>query len=189
MQERFNNPSLLYRIEDELLNNRLGSFIYKNYIDSLGLKGDERVLDFGSGSGAGSKHLARLLSNGGGKLTCVDTSEFLTQKAKTRMKRFNNVDYKVGMLQELSIPTASHDIIYIHYVLHDVEVEFRHGILHELHRIMKDNGKLFIAEPHKRNHGMPVIEIGDLMRTAGFKEFAFSDTKTVYKGTYVKIIV
>jgi len=78
----YENPSLLYRIIDEFGNNRLFGFIYKNYIRTLNFKGNERVLDFGSGSGAGSKHLAKMLQKSGGHLTCVDISKYWTEKAK-----------------------------------------------------------------------------------------------------------
>jgi ubiquinone/menaquinone biosynthesis C-methylase UbiE len=52
--------SFLYRLIDELGNNRVFSFIYKKYINQIGLEGNETVLDFGSGSGAGSRHLAKI---------------------------------------------------------------------------------------------------------------------------------
>ena len=74
--------TMLYRIIDEFGNNRLFSFLYKNYIRTLNLKGNERVLDFGSGSGAGSKHLAKILQKSGGHITCIDISKYWTEKAK-----------------------------------------------------------------------------------------------------------
>ncbi|MDP4093479.1 MAG: class I SAM-dependent methyltransferase [Bacillota bacterium] len=186
MSERFENPSLLFRIEDELLNNRLGGFVYKKHIAGLGLKGSEKILDFGSGSGAGSKHLAKLLAKGGGQLTCVDISSILVNKAKKRMRKYNNVDYKVGKLEELDIPSNSHDAIYIFYVLHDVDKDLRQGIVKELFRILKDDGKLYIGEPHKKNHGMPASEIRDLMKEAGFEELQYNDLKSVYKAVFMK---
>ncbi|MBE5993998.1 MAG: hypothetical protein E7247_16625 [Paenibacillaceae bacterium] len=57
----YERASLLYRLIDDLGNNRLFSFIYKRHINQLGIEGNETILDFGSGSGAGSKHLAKKL--------------------------------------------------------------------------------------------------------------------------------
>jgi SAM-dependent methyltransferase len=46
---------------------------YRRFVDGMGLRGDERVLDFGAGSGAAAGHLAKRLQ-AGGHLTCVDIS-------------------------------------------------------------------------------------------------------------------
>lgn len=116
----YERPSFLYRIIDELCNNILFSFIYKNYIKGLELKRNETIIDFGSGSGAGSRHLAKLLSRANGNLTCVDISDYWMEKAKKRMRQYNNVNFFVGQLPELYLDKISFDCIYIFYALHDV---------------------------------------------------------------------
>ena len=47
-----------------LFTNLLLSPLYRRYVDEMGLRGDERVLDYGSGSGAAARHLARRVSGG-----------------------------------------------------------------------------------------------------------------------------
>lgn len=49
--------------------------MYREYVDRLGLKGSEHVLDFGSGSGNLALFIALRLTQGGGRLTCVDISK------------------------------------------------------------------------------------------------------------------
>lgn len=66
MDLRYENPSLVYKLIDELGNNKLFSFIYKNYLKELKFKNNEKVLDFGSGSGAWSRHLAEVLKKANG---------------------------------------------------------------------------------------------------------------------------
>lgn len=105
---------MLYRIIDEFGNNRLFSFLYKNYIRTLNLKGNERVLDFGSGSGAGSKHLAKILQKSGGHITCIDISKYWTEKAKKRMKYYDNVDFLVGQLSELQLGGNSGNLLQLY---------------------------------------------------------------------------
>ena len=61
MADEWESPSFLYKVIDSLGNNHSFGFIYTKYIKTLGLSGNENILDFGSGSGAGSKHLANLI--------------------------------------------------------------------------------------------------------------------------------
>lgn len=183
----YENPSLLYRLIDEFGNNRLFSSIYKNYIRTLNIKGNEKVLDFGSGSGAGSRHLAKILKQCGGHLTCVDISEYWTEKAKKRMKHYDNVDFLVGQLSELKLRCNSFDVIYIFYALHDVSKDLRNGIVSEFFRILKNEGRLYIKEPQRENDGMPVSEIIELMKINGFYKENSITNKGTYSAVYRKI--
>lgn len=183
----YEKPTLLYRFIDEFGNNRLFGFLYANYIKTLKLKGNEKVLDFGSGSGAGSKHLAKILRKRGGNLTCVDISEYWTEKARRRMKNYNNVKFLVGQLQELNLKDNSFDVIYIYYTLHHVSNELRNGIVKEFFRILKPNAKLFIKEPQRENDGMPIEEITGLMDNNGFNKESSKTYKKAYSAVYKKI--
>jgi ubiquinone/menaquinone biosynthesis C-methylase UbiE len=112
------NLPWLYRLIDNTVNLFFSS-VYSRYIRTLGLTGTERVLDFGSGSGIGARHLAALLKRGG-HLTCVDTSRSLTAKARRRLRRYPNVDFRVGELPALALPGGSYQVVFIHYVLHEL---------------------------------------------------------------------
>ena len=46
--------------------------LYKNYINSLDIKPDDNVLDFGAGTGNEAVFLAERLLKGSGKLTCMN---------------------------------------------------------------------------------------------------------------------
>lgn len=186
MEIGYENPTMLYKLIDEFGNNRLFGFIYTNYIKTLKLNGTENILDFGSGSGAGSKHLAKILQKGTGHLTCVDISEYWTQKAAKRMKKYNNVEVLVGQLGELKLESKSFDVIYIFYALHDVSNELREGIVREFFRLLKDDGRLCIKEPQRENDGMPVAEINELMRNNGFCEHSSKEYKNTYSAVYIK---
>ena len=76
MKGNYEKSTLLFRLIDDVGNNKLGSYTYKNYIKTLNLKGDENILDFKSASGAESRHLAKKKKKNGGYLTCIDTSSF-----------------------------------------------------------------------------------------------------------------
>lgn len=177
------SPGKLYVFLDNVVNTCFSS-VYTRYIKSLGLTGTERVLDFGSGTGACSRHLAALLQKGV-HLTCVDTSHFMTGMAQKRLDRFSNVDFLVGELTKLSLPEKSFDVIFVHYVLHEVLAAARPGYVKEFSRLMNDHGRLFIKEPTRSYDGIPAAGIQELMAMAGLKEISFLNDK-VYAGVYTK---
>ena len=186
MDLSYKKASVLYRFIDELGNNRAFSFIYKKYINQLGIKGNETILDFGSGSGAGSRHLAKKLYKSNGHLTCVDISEFWMNKAKSRMRKYDNVDFFIGQLPELQLNEKSFDIIYIFYALHEVSEKLRSGIVSEYYRVLKDDGRLLIKEPQREDDGMPVNEIEKLMIGNGFYRESCNLSDDTYSAVYKK---
>lgn len=182
----YERVSFLYRLIDELGNNRVFSFIYKKYINQIGLEGNETVLDFGSGSGAGSRHLAKKLYKLNGHLTCVDISEYWMKIAKIRMRYYDNVDFFVGQLPELRLDEKSFDIIYIFYALHEVPKKLRNGIVSEFFRVLKNEGRLLIKEPQRENDGMPVNEIEELMISNGLCRESCNVSRGTYSAVYKK---
>ncbi|OQX91364.1 MAG: hypothetical protein B6D58_08465 [candidate division Zixibacteria bacterium 4484_95] len=181
----FERPSTLYILEDILMNMFGESVFYGSFIKTFGLKGNERVLEFGCGSGIGSRCVAKKLSTGG-FLTGVDTSGYWTRKAKKRLRKYKNVEILTGDIRELDIPDLTYDIVFVTYVIHDIEPELRQGIIDSLSRKLKYNGLFFIREPIKKSHGMPATEIQSLLSNAGLTESECKTTKSEYRGKYSK---
>lgn len=186
MTDEWESPSFLYKVLDSLGNNLLFEFIYTKYIKTLGLSGNENILDFGSGSGAGSKHLAKLIQDKDGTLTCLDTSVYWTSVAKRRLRHYKNIAFYTDPITKLHLPDNSFDIIYIHYTLHDVPQVQRASIISEFHRIINPSGRLCIKEPQRANDGMPVEEIEELMSKSGFIKTNSSSKKETFSGIYHK---
>jgi ubiquinone/menaquinone biosynthesis C-methylase UbiE len=179
----FEHPSLLFVLEDKLKVLLGGPLLYNPYFKTFELSGNEKILDFGCGGGTGSCCLAKLL-NDGGHLTCVDVSNYWIDKAKCRLERYTNVECLAGDIRELDIPERSFDIISIFHVIHDIAPEERQGISDRLATLLNRNGKLFIREPIKESHGMPVSEILTLLTNSGFKEIQSDVGKSEYKGIF-----
>jgi ubiquinone/menaquinone biosynthesis C-methylase UbiE len=190
----FEKPDLMHLVFDTVFNSSIVSTIiplYKRYVRSLGLVGTERVLEFGSGTGAASRHIAQVLSKGGGRLTCVDTSTALTEIATKRLRRYDNVELRVGDIRSLDIEDGIFDAVFVHFALHDVDKALRSDIVNALSGKLKSGGRLFIREPAKAGHGMPPAEIRDLMSEAGLTEIDSKSTKSLivgplYTGIYRK---
>jgi len=184
-QRDFEHASVLFRLEDTLKGMLGGPLLYNPYFKTFGLKGDERVLDFGCGGGVASRCLASLLDHG--HLTCVDPSSFWISRAKKRLQNFDNVDCLQGDIRELNIPDSSFDVITIFHVIHDISPSERPLIIKVLGCKLKEGGRLFIRERIEKTHGIPVAELRALLSRAGLKEIEHSKTRTEYIGRYHKI--
>ena len=181
----FDNPSFLFRLEDKLKNMVGGPLFYNAYLRDFGLKGDEYVLDFGCGGGAGSRCLANILKDG--HLTCVDLSRYWIEKARKRLDKYVNVECKAGDIRELDIPDSSFDVISSIHVIHDIAPAERQDIIKALSKKLKAGSLFFIREPTKKPHGMTVEEIRTLLSGAGLKEIDCKVNKSEHTGKYQKI--
>jgi len=177
-------PSRFEILVDAILINRVFSRLYGRYVDSLGLRGDERVLDFGSGSGSMSRHIARRLLRGGGRVTCLDPSRTWMRIARRRLRRYPNVEFRPGTVEGLAGETAAFDAIVIHFMLHDIDRLRRASTVRALARSLKDPGRLFVREPTKAGHGMPADEVRRLMLGAGLREVASVESRLLLVGPY-----
>ncbi len=164
---------------------------YRGYVRSLGLKGDERILDYGSGSGMASRHIAHILSDSGGTLTCVDISQRWIEIARQTMRGYANVIYKLGPIAELDLEDGAYDSVFIHFVLHDVPAAERPEVVRHLARVLRRGGLLFLREPTLEGHGMPAAEIHTLMTQQGLHEVKMQEkrvllTQSVCDGVFRK---
>ena len=138
----YENPSTLFVLEDKLKGLAGGPLLYNPYFKTFGLKGNEKVLDFGCGGGVGSRCLANLL-NAGGSLTCVDVSNYWIEKACRRLKKYPNVECRAGDIRRLDIPDRSFDVISIFHIIHDIAPEERRETIMTLCQKLKENGTIF----------------------------------------------
>jgi ubiquinone/menaquinone biosynthesis C-methylase UbiE len=165
-------------IEEELIDYRIRSRIYHpDFVKRLGLSGTERVLEFGSGGGCMSRVLARTLSPIG-SLSCVDISPYWVEKARQRLKIFTNIEYLQGDITRIPISENHFDVVIIHFALHDVEPAARIDVVNALAKCLRPEGTLFIREPAKPEHGMPLSQIRGLMRDAGLREIHTGCTRS-----------
>ena len=183
----YHEPSSLEVFITVVVGNLFGS-VYKTAVESLELQGNERVLDFGSGAGTPARFLARKLAEGGGALTCVDVSQVWIETAQKRLKRYSNATFHTGGISELDIPDESHDMVFIHFVIHDISASQRPQVVKRLARKLVVGGRLYVREP------LNVIaqdEIRRLMQQNGLSEVRASVGNVplmgaTYEGIFVK---
>jgi ubiquinone/menaquinone biosynthesis C-methylase UbiE len=190
----FENPDRMYLIFDAILNSHLGSMIlpiYRNYIKGLDLAGNETVLELGSGSGIATRHLAGVLSKGGGRVICVDPSKTMTDMARKRLGKHFNVEIRTGDIRSLDIRDSSCDAAFVHFTLHDIDEAIRPDTVKALFRKLRPGGILYLREPTVKFDAMPVHAMRDVLTQGGFTEQSHRMTSAplfgpMYEAVYVK---
>ena len=158
---------------------------YQRFIEEIGLKGGENVLDFGAGWGDNTYYIAKSLT-GNGRVTALDVSEEWQKVAKKRLKKFHNIDFVQSDIRSSSLQNGSFDVIVVSYVLHDIPTNERAEIVKSLASKLKPTGFIQLREPTKERHGMPVGEIRTLMTKAGLKESSSTVGKKEFEARYSK---
>jgi SAM-dependent methyltransferase len=154
---------------------------YHRFARDLNLRGDERVLDFGSGSGICSRHIAARLKHGG-QLACVDISQGWMKVIRKTLRRYNNVSFHLGHITEVDLPDSAFDRIVIHFVLHDIPATERLGVMYSLARRLKPQGRLIVREP--QGHGFTLEELNQLTVAAGLDPLKSTLRKLVIGPVY-----
>ncbi len=160
----------------------------RKYVNSLGLNGDEKLLDYGSGNGAVTRFLARRLQEGG-HITCVDLSEKWQKVIRKKLGGFTNIDFFQGSIGDFAASDgkrSSFDAVFVHYVLHDIPTEERQGKVVMLAEFLRPGGKFFIKEPTKSSHGIPGDEVKELFKAAEMNQKEINEKKNTLTGVFQK---
>ncbi|MCX6649769.1 MAG: class I SAM-dependent methyltransferase [Candidatus Bathyarchaeota archaeon] len=151
----------------------------RQFVKSMGLKGHERVLEFGCGDGRLSKYLVPLIPSG--HLTCIDIDAHALGIARKRLGGFSNVDFVLDDIRKISAPVEPYDAVVIQFVLHDVLTRDRAPIVEALVKWLRKGGVLYVREPRE----FAVIEdIQRLLKDAGFTEVEASTVRPSFLGVY-----
>lgn len=170
------------------VNNHVLSRVYRRYVEDMGLRGDERVLDYGSGAGAAARHLAPVLAAGGGRLTCMDASARWQKTLRAVLRAYPEAELRCGDIRMMKLAEASFDVVLVHWMLHDVAPWDRPSILAELARVLRPGGRLFAREPTSPRHGMPAAEARRLLAAAGLEEAEAEEGKKMILGPYYRAV-
>lgn len=181
------NPSLL-EIKITLgLGLTILSPYYRGFVRNLGLRGDERVLDFGSGSGVCTRHIAAGLQRGGW-LDCVDVCDGWMKVIRKTLQQYENVGYHVGQIHQLSLPESIYELVVVHFVLHEIPAPEHPLVIQALGRLLKPNGRICLREP--QNHGLSLESLDQLAGQAGLQPVSIKARKIavlpVYDASFVK---
>ncbi|MBZ5677418.1 MAG: class I SAM-dependent methyltransferase [Acidobacteriia bacterium] len=147
-------------------------------LDSLALRGDERILDVGCGRGLLAIGAAKRLKNG--KVIGIDVWNPLdlsgntpdAAKANVKMEGVaDKVRIENGDAQKLVYPDNHYDVVVSSLVLHNIpEQDARAQAVREMVRVLKPGGKLAIFDLFRTG------EYAEVLRASGAKDVELSKT-------------
>lgn len=161
----------------------------------------EVVLDLGSGAGFDC-FLASKRVEKNGKVIGVDMTEEMIKRARDNAKkyRFDNVEFKLGEIEELPIENESVDVIISNCVI-NLSPD-KNKVFSEAHRVLKSGGRMYVSDivllgeltQEQRNNpylltgcvagALPKEEYLDIARKAGFKVKVLHEDKEISKKQY-----
>lgn len=169
MPFNFKNPSKIFAWFYSLFCPVYGRRLYKELLKALDLIGSESILDFGSGAGILAKKIIKKLSNDG-NLTCLDLSESFLNRVRKKLRKNTNVNFLLGDIREMDIPSDSFDKILITWVIHHIEDEQRPSLVQIIADTLKAEGKIFVIEYLTPPHGIPELILFELFNGMGLSE-------------------
>ncbi len=116
------------------------------FVEFMGLKGTEKILDIGCGSGTFSRMLARKYPQA--QITGVDVSKKVIEFAEkqTASEDIRNLDFAVGPIEQLPVADNAYDAVNgVHLIEHLVNPD---GALVEVNKKIKPGGLLYITTPN-----------------------------------------
>lgn len=131
-----------------------GKSVYKTFADHLQLSGAEQVLDFGCGMGTVAYYAIKRLPQG--QLTCLDISERWLKACRKTLRKCDNVSFVNSDTSALK--DNSFDLVYCHFVLHDISEGELESVIPALAKSLKQDGALVFREPLSEANKLNIIK-------------------------------
>jgi ubiquinone/menaquinone biosynthesis C-methylase UbiE len=163
------------------------SLFRRKQVALIGLKEGESVLDVGCGTGSLSI-LAKLAVGDAGRVCGIDIAPRMILKAKEKAERYKlDIDFRPASITGLPFPDERFDVVTSSLVFHHLPVAVKKEGLKEIHRVMKRDGRFFLADfsaPHTITAPLILLlliwlgstryqlfgKLPGLIREAGFRE-------------------
>jgi ubiquinone/menaquinone biosynthesis C-methylase UbiE len=104
----------------------------------------KHILELGCGSAA----ITRDIATGGPerKITALEVDQIAHAK-NLQITDLPNVTFGLAGAEDIPLDDASVDVVFMFKSLHHVPVELMDKAMHEIHRVLKPGGQLYISEP------------------------------------------
>ncbi len=137
-------------------------------IQNLKLKQGMNIADIGAGSGYYSKLISKQI--GKGKVYAVDVEPEMIAFLDTRIKKekLNNVVTVLGTETSVSLTESSIDMMLLVDVYHEFSFPYEMGL--SMHKALKADGKLVLAEFRAEDPMVPIKEIHKMSEKQSVKE-------------------
>jgi arsenite methyltransferase len=109
------------------------------------IKEGDTVIDLGSGAG-NDAFIARKITGTTGKVIGIDFTEKMIEKARANAEKlgFNNIEFRLGDIDDMPVTSATADVIVSNCVLNLVPNKFK--VINEIYRVLKPGAHFSISD-------------------------------------------
>lgn len=119
----------------------------------LRLKGGERVLDVGCGTGVLTRQIAARLTGDGALAVGLDAAPKMIGVARRHAEGLPGLRFDVGIAESLGYPDAAFDCAVSTFFYHHIDAELKRRSLAEILRVLKPGGRLVIVDVDTPTNG------------------------------------
>ena len=116
-------------------------------IEQLALRGDERILDIGCGTGALTRDIAAALTDKKKSFcTGLDAAEKMIEIARRKAAGISNIGFESAIAEKLPHPAAVFDAAVSTFFFHHINFALKKKVLAETARVLKPGGQFIVVD-------------------------------------------
>jgi ubiquinone/menaquinone biosynthesis C-methylase UbiE len=137
----------------------------RNTVDFAQIAPGERILDVGCGTGDLTLRAAERVGSTG-QVCGIDPGPEMIETARRKAAHAQvNVDFRIGVIEQLPYPDASFDVVLSSLMMHHLPADLKPIGLAEIRRVLKPAGRLIIVDMKGLLEQQGIVP---LVKAAGF---------------------
>jgi len=121
------------------------SIFIKKVIKSMNINPNDKIIDFGAGTGRNALLMNKYLSENG-EIFGLEISELMISQFKNKTKNYKNISVVNQRIDQLFKLEKKYDKVFISFVLHGFPFEIQKNIIQNAFNALKENGEFIILD-------------------------------------------